>query len=371
MNQTRRLFDWAKDNNRAIVAFNISNMETVQGIAGACAKLQCPAILQVSKGARAYTSPEYLTALFYAAKQQYKSINGSADTAEPTNIADSADTIGAAKQQYKSINGSADTAEPTDLANNKHTKNNGNMKTVTPETANARTPLILHLDHGDSFELCKHCIDSGFDSVMIDGSALPYNENVALTKRVADYAHRHGVWTEGELGGIFGIEDGIVGTATHYTDPQQARDFVAATGVDSLAISIGTAHGAYKYKPNTAPKLRLDILKEIHKQIPDTPLVLHGASSVIQEYVDTINKFGGKIENTVTMPETEIAKTIKYGVRKINIDSDIRLGITATIRQYLVEHPTEFDPRKYMGPARETAAQIAARKLQYYTLSNN
>jgi fructose-bisphosphate aldolase class II len=203
---------------------------------------------------------------------------------------------------------------------------------------------------------------------MIDGSALPYDENVAVTKRVVDYAHRYGVWVEAELGGIFGIEDDIFASETHYTDPQQAQDFVAATGTDSLAISIGTAHGAYKYKPDTVPKLRLDILREIHKKIPNTPLVLHGASSVLREYVDIINEYGGKIENTVTMPESEIAETIKYGVRKINIDSDIRLGVTATIRKYLAEYPTEFDPRKYLGAARETVAQIAAQKLQYYTL---
>lgn len=299
----RELFDWAEKNERAIVAFNISNMETIQGVLAACQKLNCPAILQVSKGARAYTSPEYLKALFNAAKQ-------------------------------------------------------------------AHSQFILHLDHGDSFDLCKDCIANGFDSVMIDGSALPFADNVALTKRVADYAHKRGVWVEGELGSIAGIEDNVANENSSYTNPEQAKKFVAATGVDSLAVSIGTAHGAYKYKPNTTPKLRADILEEIHRLIPDTPLVLHGASSVIPEYVDTINGYGGKIENAVGIAESEIAKTIKYGVRKINIDSDIRLGVTATIRKYFTEHPSEFDPRKYLGEARKTTESIAAQKLTTYTVSH-
>lgn len=291
----REIFRWAAENGRAVVAFNISNMETIQGIAAACGKLNCPAILQVSKGARAYADPKYLTALFNA--------------------------------------------------------------------ANSAGNFALHLDHGDSFEVCKSCIDGGFDSVMIDGSALPFKENIAVTKRVADYAHKHGVWVEGELGGIFGIEDGVSNAETHYTVPAQAKEFAEKTGVDSLAVSIGTAHGAYKYKPGTNPKLRLDILREIHRQIPNTPLVLHGASSVLPKYVKIINKHGGKIENTVQMPEREIAKTIKYGVRKINIDSDLRLGVTAAIRQHLHDNPAEFDPRKYLNAARNTVEEIAARKL--------
>jgi fructose-bisphosphate aldolase class II len=298
----RKLFDWAVKNNLAVVAFNISNMETIQGIAAACEKLNCPAILQVSKGARAYSKPEYLRALF-------------------------------------------------DTANGKNSK------------------LYLHLDHGDSFELCKDCIDSGFDSVMIDGSFLPFEENIKLTKRVVDYAHARNVWVEGELGGIFGIEDDIANTETHYTDPKQAKEFVKKTGVDSLAVSIGTAHGAYKYKPDSKPKLRLDILRKIQELLPNTPLVLHGASSVIQEYVSTINKYGGEITNAVGMPEREIAKTIKYGIRKINIDSDIRLGVTATIREYLSNNKKEFDPRKYLSLARETVEKIATKKLLTYTNS--
>jgi fructose-bisphosphate aldolase class II len=304
MNKMRGLFDWAEKNERAIVAFNISNMETIQGIADACQKLECPAILQVSKGARAYASPEYLKALFNAAKRQYK---------------------------------------------------HGNVA------------FILHLDHGDSYELCKQCIANGFDSIMIDGSGLPFAENITLTKRVVDYAHKRNVWVEGELGSIAGIEDNVAKADSSYTDPQQAKEFVETTGVDSLAVSIGTAHGAYKYK-TAAPKLRTDILEEIHRLIPNTPLVLHGASSVIPEYVGIINDYGGKIENAVGIDENEIAKTITYGVRKINIDSDIRLGVTATIRKYFTEHPNEFDPRKYLGEARKTVARIAERKLTAYSI---
>ena len=298
------LFNWAKEKQCAIVAFNISNMEVMKGLTTALNNLACPAILQVSAGARRYTGADYLRSLF--------------DTAQ----------------------------------------------------ANTKQTLILHLDHGDSFELCKDCIDHGFDSVMIDGSHLPYEENIALTKKVVDYAHAHDVWVEGELGEICGIEDAVNVATSKYTDPAKAREFVERTGVDSLAISIGTAHGAYKYAPGSTPALRYDILKQIHAAIPDTPLVLHGASSVVPEYVTTINQFGGDLKNAVGIHERELARAIDDGVRKINIDSDLRLAITATIRQYFHEHPAVFDPRSYWTEAMKAVTAVAERKLKYYTLRN-
>ena len=298
------LFNWAKEQQCALVAFNISNMEVMKGITAALNNLSCPAILQVSAGARRYTGADYLRSLF--------------DTAQ----------------------------------------------------ANTKQTLVLHLDHGDSFELCKDCIDHGFDSVMIDGSHLPYEENIALTKKVVDYAHAHDVWVEGELGEICGIEDVVNVATSKYTDPAKAREFVARTGVDSLAVSIGTAHGAYKYAAGSTPALRFDILKQIHAAIPDTPLVLHGASSVIPEYVATINQFGGEIKDAVGIHEQELAKAINDGVRKINIDSDLRLAITATIRQYFQEHPAVFDPRSYWTEAMKAVTAVAERKLKYYTLRN-
>lgn len=304
MNKMRELFTWAQQNHRALVAFNISNMEIMKGITAALNNLDCPAILQVSAGARKYTGPEYLRALFDTAKKQ--------------------------------------------------TKNQ----------------LILHLDHGDSFELCKDCIDSGFDSVMIDGSHLPFAENIALTKKVVDYAHQHDVWVEGELGEICGIEDAVSASVSKYTDPQKAQEFVARTGVDSLAISIGTAHGAYKYLVGSTPLLRFDILKKIHQTIPDTPLVLHGASSVIQAYVQTINQYGGEIKDAVGIDESVLAQTIDDGVCKINIDSDLRLAVTATIRQYFHDNPAVFDPRSYWKEAIKAVTAVAERKLKYYTLRN-
>ena len=260
MNKMREIFRWAEDKKRAVVAFNISNMETVQGITAACAKLNCPVILQVSKGARAYTSPEYLYALFSAAKKQYEN-----------------------------------------------------------ENTHACPPMVLHLDHGDSFELCKSCIDSGFDSVMIDGSSLPFEQNVTLTKSVVEYARPRGVWVEGELGGIFGIEDGISNAETHYTVPAQAKEFVERTGADSLAVSIGTAHGAYKYKPGTKPKMRLDILREIHCQIPETPLVLHGASSVLPNYVKINNDCGVNILNNISGARSPEIRTIPIPPKPIGV----------------------------------------------------
>lgn len=302
-----------------MVAFNISNLETVQGITKAAEKLKAPIILQVSAGARKYARKEYLLSLFKAAKKS------------------------------------------------------------------ASIPIILHLDHGENFEICKQCIDDGFDSVMIDGSALSFEENIKLTKKVVDYAHKRNVWVEGELGAISGIEDDIGKNSVvcehnkhyirdmPYTNPEQAKEFVEKTGVDSLAIAIGTAHGAYKYKTQIKEgecPLRLDILEKIHALIPKTPLVLHGASSVISEYVEIINKFGGEIEGAYGIREEEIAKTIKFGVRKINIDSDLRLGITGIIRKYFDENKSEIDPRKYLGEAREETERIAARKIMCYTLGN-
>ena len=274
----------------------------MKGLTTALNHLDCPAILQVSAGARQYTGSDYLRALFETARH------------------------------------------------------------------NTKQPLILHLDHGDSFELCRDCIDSGFDSVMIDGSHLPFAENVALTKQVVDYAHAHNVWVEGELGEICGIEDAVNVANSKYTDPAKAREFVALTGVDSLAVSIGTAHGAYKYTPGETPKLRLDILEQIHAALPQTPLVLHGASSVIPELVAEINQFGGAIKNAQGIPERNLAQTIDYGVRKINVDSDLRLAVTATIRHYFHDHPEVFDPRVYWKAAMGAVAQVAERKLKEYTL---
>lgn len=305
MNKMQTLFNWAQQKNCAIVAFNISNMEVMKGITTALNNLQCPAILQVSAGARRYTGSDYLRALFNTAQ------------------------------------------------------------------ANTQTTLVLHLDHGDSFELCKDCIDHGFDSVMIDGSHLPFAENVALTKKVVDYAHAHDVWVEGELGEICGIEDAVNVAHSKYTDPAKAREFVQKTGVDSLAVSIGTAHGAYKYAVGSTPALRYDILKQIHAAIPDTPLVLHGASSVIPEYVTTINQFGGQVKDAVGIHERELARAIDDGVRKINIDSDLRLAITATIRQYFHDQPAVFDPRSYLKEAMKAVTAVAERKLKYYTLRND
>ena len=228
-------------------------------------------------------------------------------------------------------------------------------------------PVALHLDHGDSFELCKDSIDGGFTSVMFDGSSLSYEENIRITKQVVDYAKKHGVSVEAELGELAGIEEHVQNEESHYTDPKVVKEFVAKTGVDSLAISIGTSHGAHKYKPGSNPELAMDILKEINKEIPNTPLVLHGASSVVPAAVDTINANGGKIENALGMAEKKLAETIKYNVRKINIDSDLRLGFTAAIRKHFNENPSHFDPRQYLKPAREYVKQIVKKKLEIFT----
>ena len=233
-------------------------------------------------------------------------------------------------------------------------------------------PIVLHLDHGDSFETCKSCIDNGFSSVMIDGSSLPYDENVALTKKVVEYAHQFDVTVEGELGVLAGIEDEVQSAVSHYTRPEEVEDFVSKTGVDSLAISVGTSHGAYKFTPEQCtrnadgilvpPELRFDILAEIEKRLPGFPIVLHGSSSVPQEYVKMINEHGGKLKDSVGIPEEQLRKAAKSAVCKINIDSDGRLAMTGTIRRIFDEKPSEFDPRKYLGPAREALKQMYMHK---------
>ena len=286
----------AKKRNRAVVAFNVNNMELLQAVTETANDMGVGIILQVSNGARKYASMHYLMSLVRTA------------------------------------------AEEIDV------------------------PIALHLDHGDSFELCKLCIDGGFSSVMIDGSHLPLEENIALTKKVVDYAKPKGVSVEGELGQISGVEDDVNKAKSYYTDPEEAKRFVKETGVDSLAVSIGTAHGAFKYKePN--PTLRFDILEQIQKAIPDTPLVLHGASSVTPADVETINKYGGEIKNAFGIDESILAKAIPLGVRKINVDSDLRLAVTATIRRHFAENPTHFDPRQYLGPARLAVKEVVRRKL--------
>ena len=283
----------------AIGAFNVNNMEIIQGITEAGKEVNAPLILQVSSGARKYANHTYLVKLVEAA-------------VEETNL-----------------------------------------------------PIALHLDHGDSFELCKSCIDGGFTSVMIDGSHFPYEENIALTKKVVEYAHAHGVVVEGELGRLAGIEDDVNVSAedASYTRPEEVVDFVSRTGVDSLAIAIGTSHGAYKFKPGQKPQLRFDILKEIEKQLPNYPIVLHGASSVIPEYVKMINENGGQMPDAIGIPEEMLREAAKSAVCKINIDSDIRLAMTATIRKYFHDNPSHFDPRQYLAPAREAVKDMVKHKI--------
>ena len=278
----------------AVPAYNFNNMEQLQAIITACTESRSPVILQVSKGARNYADATLLRWMGRGAIEMMKKMG-----------------------------------QPV--------------------------PVALHLDHGDTFELCKDCIDSGFSSVMIDGSHLPYEENIALTKKVVDYAHQFDVTVEGELGVLAGIEDEVSAEKHTYTDPAQVEDFVKRTGVDSLAISIGTSHGAYKFKVKpgeSVPPLRFDILAEVEKRLPGFPIVLHGASSVDQKAVETINKYGGKLENAVGVPEEQLRKAAKSAVCKINVDSDGRLVMTAAIRKVFAEKPAEFDPRKYLGPAR-------------------
>lgn len=293
------MFKKAYEGGYAIGAFNVNNMEIIQGITEAAAELKAPLILQVSAGARKYANHTYLTKLVEAA---------------------------------------------------------------VIETG---LPIALHLDHGDSFEICKSCIDGGFTSVMIDGSKYSYEENVELTKKVVDYAHAHGVVVEGELGKLAGIEDDVNVSAedASYTNPDQVLDFVTRTGVDSLAIAIGTSHGAYKFKPGQKPQLRFDILKEVEKRLPGFPIVLHGASSVIPEFVEIINKFGGQMPDAIGIPEEMLREAAKLAVCKINIDSDLRLAMTAAIRQYMAENPSHFDPRQYLAPARTAIKGMVTHKI--------
>ncbi len=301
---TKEMFEKANKGGYAIPAYNFNNMEQLQAIITACVKSKSPVILQISKGARNYANQILLRYM-------------------------AGGVVEMAKEMGENV------------------------------------PIALHLDHGDSFELAKSCIDSGFSSVMIDGSSLSYEENIKLTKQVVEYAHPLDVTVEGELGVLAGIEDDVSSEVTHYTQPEQVDDFVKRTNVDSLAISIGTSHGAYKFKlqpGESVPPLRFDILEEIEKRIPGFPIVLHGASSVLPEYVEMINKFGGKMENAVGVPEEQLRKATKSAVCKINIDSDGRLAMTATIRRVFAEKPGEFDPRKYLGPAREELIKMYMHK---------
>lgn len=299
---TKEMFKNAFDGKYAVPAYNFNNLEQIQAIINACGKSKSPVILQVSSGARKYANSTLLRYLGQGAVQMARD-------------------------------------------------------------AGYNFPIALHLDHGDTYELCVSCIESGFSSVMIDGSHHPYDENVALTSKVVEYAHKYDVTVEGELGVLSGIEDDVVAAKSIYTQPEQVDDFVKKTGVDSLAISIGTSHGAYKFKPEQCrknekgvlvpPPLRFDILEEIEKRIPGFPIVLHGASSVVPQYVEMINQFGGKIEAAVGIPSEELRRAARSAVCKINIDSDGRLVLTAMIRKVFAENPAEFDPRKYLGPARD------------------
>ena len=313
---TKEMFRKAFEGGYAIPAYNFNNMEQLQAIMIACVKSQSPVILQVSKGARSYANATMLRWMARGAVEMMKEM--------------------AAAEGLKPI------------------------------------PIALHLDHGDSFETAKSCIDSGFSSVMIDGSHLPYEENVALTKKVVEYAHAHDVTVEGELGVLAGIEDEVSAEHTTYTRPEEVEDFVNKTGVDSLAISIGTSHGANKFKPEQCtrneygvlvpPPLRFDILEEVEKRIPGFPIVLHGASSVVPEYVSMINDNGGKLKDAVGIPEEQLRRAATSAVCKVNIDSDGRLAMTAVIRKVLAEKPAEFDPRKYLGPARDELVKLMIHK---------
>ena len=292
----KAMFERAYKEGFAVGAFNVNNMEIIQGIMQAGAAENSPLILQVSAGARKYAGQNYIVKLIEAALMD------------------------------------------TDL------------------------PVVLHLDHGPTFELCKDCIDGGFTSVMIDGSHLPYEENIALTKQVVDYAHPKGVWVEAELGRIEGVEDDVVAEKTIYTDPDQAVDFVKRSGCDSLAIAIGTSHGAYKFKGDA--KLDFDRLKEITEKLPNFPLVLHGSSSVPQDFVEMCNKYGGQVGGARGIPEDLLREAATYGVCKINIDTDIRLAMTASIRKHFAEKPADFDPRAYLSPAREAVKLMVQHKIK-------
>lgn len=295
---TTEMFKKAYKEGYAIGAFNVNNMEIIQGIMEAAGELRSPVILQVSNGARKYAGHNYIVKLVEAATIQYKDI-----------------------------------------------------------------PVALHLDHGADFEMCKSCIDGGFTSVMIDGSQYSFKENIELTKKVVDYAHERGVVVEGELGQLAGVEDDVNVEHHSYTKPEEVEEFVSKTGVDSLAIAIGTSHGAFKFKPGTKPQLRFDILEEVSKRLPEFPIVLHGASSVSAKYVDIINSNGGKLKDAVGIPEDMLRKAAKSSVCKINIDSDIRLAMTAGVREALVVNEDMFDPRVYLKQGRAYVKELVEHKM--------
>jgi len=300
MVNTTQMFKDAYAGGYAIGAFNVNNMEIIQGITEAAKELNAPLILQVSAGARKYANHTYL------------------------------------------------------------------MKLIEAAVIETGLPIAVHLDHGDSFELCKSCIDGGFTSVMIDGSHLSFEDNIKLTRQVVEYAHPRGVTVEVELGRLAGIEDDVNVSAedASYTRPEEVEEFVERTGVDSLAIAIGTSHGAYKFKPGQKPQLRFDILEEVGRRLPGFPIVLHGASSVVPEFVDMINQYGGKMDHAIGIPEEMLRKAASMAVCKINIDSDLRLAMTAAVRKHLFENPSHFDPRQYLAPAREAIKQMVAHKIK-------
>ena len=297
---SKEMFAKAYDGGYAIGAFNVNNMEIVQGITEACQEEHAPVILQVSKGARAYANHTYLVKLVEAAVATCPDI-----------------------------------------------------------------PIVLHLDHGPDFETCKSCIDGGFTSVMIDASSKPFAENIEITRKVVEYAHDHGVVVEAELGTLAGIEDDVkvAEHAASYTRPEEVEEFVSKTGCDSLAIAIGTSHGAYKFKPGQKPQLRFDILQQVSDRLPGFPIVLHGASSVIQADVETVNRFGGQMPDAIGIPEEMLRHAAEMAVCKINIDSDLRLAMTAAIRQHMFEHPDHFDPRQYLTPARDHIRELVRHKM--------
>ncbi len=299
---TKKMFEMAYKNGYAVGAFNVNNMEITQGIVRAIAEEKAPLILQVSRGAREYAKNSWLRAIIDVAVKE-----------------------------------------------------------------NPEIPIAINLDHGDNFQTCKEFVEDGFTSVMIDASSKPFEENIRMTKEVVDYAHEHGVVVEAELGQLGGIEEDVVGVdaddvSKHVADPNQVQEFVEKTGVDSLAVAIGTSHGAYKFKKE--PKLAFDVLEEIQKRLPDFPLVMHGSSSVLKEFKDLINKYGGDMPDAMGVPEEAVSKAAKMGVCKVNIDTDLRMALTAKIRQVFSEKPGEFDPRKYLGPGREAIYEMVKHKLQ-------
>jgi len=298
---TKKMFAMAYRNGYAVGAFNVNNMEITQGIISAVSEEKAPLVLQISRGAREYASMSYLKAIINVAVEE-----------------------------------------------------------------NPDIPIAMHLDHGDTFELCKQCVDDGFTSVMIDASHKPFEENIKITKQVVEYAHAHGVVVEAELGQLGGIEEDVVGVShddisKHLTDPDQATEFIKRSGCDSLAVACGTSHGAYKFKKE--PKLAFDVIQEISKRLPGFPLVMHGSSSVLDEFKDLINKYGGSMPNAIGVPESAISRAAKMAICKVNIDTDLRMALTAKIRQVLAEKPSEFDPRKYLGPAREAIKNMVKHKL--------